>query len=177
MADYTQITDFSAKDALSAGDPNKLIVGADFDAEFDAISTAIATKLESTGAQVFDGADELRDVGFNDLEIKTEDTSDTLDATHAGGVYFKDGTSEITLTLEASTSNAFEAGNVCTIINAGASANIVVSEGTGTTLYVLPGFGGRVDADGSATVAPGSIATLWRKSSTEYYLFGNGVTA
>jgi len=36
MADYTQITDFSAKDALSAGDPNKLIVGADFDAEWDA---------------------------------------------------------------------------------------------------------------------------------------------
>lgn len=47
MADYTQVTDFSAKDALSTGDPEKLILGADMDAEFDAISTAIATKYDS----------------------------------------------------------------------------------------------------------------------------------
>lgn len=48
MADYTVTTDFSVKDALSPGDPDKLIVGAEFDTEFDNIATAIATKYDST---------------------------------------------------------------------------------------------------------------------------------
>ena len=47
MSDYTQIEDYSAKDALSTGDPDKLILGADIDAELAAISVAIATKYDS----------------------------------------------------------------------------------------------------------------------------------
>ena len=46
MSDYTQITDFSAKDALASGNPLKLIRGSDVDAELDAISVAIATKFD-----------------------------------------------------------------------------------------------------------------------------------
>jgi hypothetical protein len=48
MADYTQITDFSAKDGLSTGDPEKLILGSDVDGEFSAIATAISSKYDST---------------------------------------------------------------------------------------------------------------------------------
>lgn len=44
MTDYTKTTDFSAKDALASGDPEKVALGADVDAEFDAIAVAIATK-------------------------------------------------------------------------------------------------------------------------------------
>jgi hypothetical protein len=47
MSDYTQITDFSAKDALTTGDPEKIILGADFDGEFSALDTAIASKYDS----------------------------------------------------------------------------------------------------------------------------------
>ena len=47
MSDYTQITDFSAKDSLTTGDPEKIILGADFDGEFAAIETAISTKYDS----------------------------------------------------------------------------------------------------------------------------------
>ena len=47
MSDYTPITDFSAKDALTTGDAEKIISGADVDAEFAAIQTAIATKYDS----------------------------------------------------------------------------------------------------------------------------------
>lgn len=55
MSNYTQITDFSAKDSLTTGDPNKLIKGSDVDAEFDAISTAIATKEDTTNKGANDG--------------------------------------------------------------------------------------------------------------------------
>lgn len=48
MSDYTITTDFSPKDALPTSDPEKLILGADLDVEFDAIQVAIATKYDSS---------------------------------------------------------------------------------------------------------------------------------
>ena len=48
MSDYTPITDFSAKDALSAGDPNKAVQGSQLDAEYVAIQTAVGTKYDSS---------------------------------------------------------------------------------------------------------------------------------
>lgn len=47
MSNYTKTTDFSAKDDLPSGDPDKVVVGAEIDAEFDAIATAVATKAEA----------------------------------------------------------------------------------------------------------------------------------
>ena len=44
MSDYSKTTNFTAKDALSSGDPNKVIKGATHDTEFDNIATASATK-------------------------------------------------------------------------------------------------------------------------------------
>ena len=48
MADYSQINDYSAKDALATGNPLKLIKGSDIDAELSAIATAISSKFDST---------------------------------------------------------------------------------------------------------------------------------
>lgn len=48
MADYSQVNDYSEKDALSTGDPLKLIKGSDVDADLAAISSAIASKFDST---------------------------------------------------------------------------------------------------------------------------------
>lgn len=52
MSDYTRAnsggtTHFGDKDALTTGDADKVIVGAQFDTEFNAIVTAIATKYDS----------------------------------------------------------------------------------------------------------------------------------
>lgn len=44
MSDYTKLTNFTAKDSLPSGNPGKVIKGTDFDSEFDAIATAVATK-------------------------------------------------------------------------------------------------------------------------------------
>lgn len=50
MSDYSKTTNFTAKDALSSGNSSKIIRGSEFDTEFDAIATAIATKLELADA-------------------------------------------------------------------------------------------------------------------------------
>ena len=44
MTNYVKFTNFTVKDSLPTGDTNKVIRGAEFDTEFDAIATAIATK-------------------------------------------------------------------------------------------------------------------------------------
>ena len=46
MSTYTKTTDFAAKDSLPSGDSGKIIKGAEFETEFDAISTAVATKAD-----------------------------------------------------------------------------------------------------------------------------------
>lgn len=54
MSNYTITTDFSVKDGLASGNPNKLIKGVDFDTEFVAIRTAINSKAD-TAAPSFTG--------------------------------------------------------------------------------------------------------------------------
>jgi len=51
MSNYIQVVDFGAKDSLTAGDPQKIVRGSDFNGEFSAISTAVTSKVEgSNGA-------------------------------------------------------------------------------------------------------------------------------
>ena len=44
MSNYTKTTDFAAKDELPTGNANKIIRGAEFDDEFNAIQTAVNSK-------------------------------------------------------------------------------------------------------------------------------------
>lgn len=49
MSNYTKVTNFTAKDSLTSGDPNKVVKGSEIDTEFAAIATAIATKADTAG--------------------------------------------------------------------------------------------------------------------------------
>ena len=107
----------------------------------------------------------------------SEDVSDTCDWQYMNGVYFKDGATGITLTLEASTVTTFEVGSMCQIINAHATTgDITVTEGTGTTLYLMTGTT-VTDTAGGCTIEAGGYATLYRHSATVYYIMGNGIAA
>jgi hypothetical protein len=48
MSNYTPATDFAAKDALSTGNPAKLVKGVEVQAEFSAIQTAVNSKADSS---------------------------------------------------------------------------------------------------------------------------------
>jgi len=48
MSDYTKLTNFAVKDGYTTGNPAKVIKGTELDDEFNAISTAIATKVDTT---------------------------------------------------------------------------------------------------------------------------------
>ena len=49
MSDYTKATNFTVKDSLPSGNSAKIIKGSEFDAEFNAIAVAVATKVDATG--------------------------------------------------------------------------------------------------------------------------------
>ena len=46
MSNYTKSTNFATKDALSSGDPLKIVKGTEIDTEFNNIATAVTTKAD-----------------------------------------------------------------------------------------------------------------------------------
>ena len=73
---YTKVTNFTAKDSLTSGDPNKIVKGAEIDNEFTAISTAIATKSNSANP-TFTGT----------VTVANLTVSGTFSGTIPGGTY------------------------------------------------------------------------------------------
>lgn len=55
MSNYNYTTDFLGKDSLSTGDADKIILGADFDFEFEKLVIAVNSKFDTTGG-TFTGA-------------------------------------------------------------------------------------------------------------------------
>ena len=77
MSNYTKTTNFTAKDTLPTGNAAKIIKGADFDTEFDALVTAVASKAD-TNNPTFTGT----------VTIPTLNVSGTCTAgTITGGTY------------------------------------------------------------------------------------------
>lgn len=93
MSNYTKTTNFTAKDALNTGDPNKVIKGSEHDTEFDNIATASATKankvisgttngiiIQSASGDLVDGVQTIPTgtiVGTSDTQTLTNKTLTT----------------------------------------------------------------------------------------------------
>lgn len=63
MSNYTKSTNFTAKDLLPSGNASKIVKGSEIDAEFNAIETASATKLDKTGGTLTGLTTVQRDAG------------------------------------------------------------------------------------------------------------------
>jgi hypothetical protein len=83
MTDYTKTTNFTAKDALSSGDPEKLILGSDVDTEFDNIATAVATKYDLNDLASQAAAEAGTDNTVLMTPLRTEQWKDNTIATQA----------------------------------------------------------------------------------------------
>jgi hypothetical protein len=72
MSNYTKATNFASKDALSTGNPAKVIKGTEIDAEYTAIASAISSKSDSN-SPTFTGTPlaPTASVGTNTTQIAT----------------------------------------------------------------------------------------------------------
>lgn len=77
MANYTKTTNFAVKDNLASGNPAKIVKGAEIDAEFNNISTAVSTKSD-VASPTFTGT-----VTAPTVEVTGTLTAGTID----GGTY------------------------------------------------------------------------------------------
>lgn len=76
MSNYTKTTNFTAKDSLASGDPNKIVRGSEIDTEFTNIATAVSSKAD-TASPTFTGT----------VTIATLTISTALNGTIGGGTY------------------------------------------------------------------------------------------
>ena len=154
MGDYTQVTDFSAKDLLADSNPEKKILGSDMDAELALISTAIASKAELGAA-----------------ETVTADWIFSEEVTFQKEVTFKKGD-------DVASANAMTLGDGTYFdITGTTTVNTIVTKGIGTrvvlhfdgalqlthhaTDMVLPG-------GANITTAAGDIAVLYEYASGDW---------
>lgn len=143
MSDYTPITEFVTKDSLATNDPDKLVVGSELDAEFDAISTAIATKMDATDRGAANGVAELNANG----KVPPDELWANLSAP---------AISASTVTYDCQTSNQFYT-ELTENITIAAPDNPV----NGQTIWIML----KQDGTGSRTVAWNAIF-VWPSGST-----------
>jgi len=179
MTNYVKFTNFTVKDSLPTGDTNKVIRGAEFDTEFDAIATAIATKSNIasptfTGTATFDGITATGTVNFTGGSVTTNIDGGTIDGVTIGGATPGAGTFS---SLVATTAD----------INAGTIDNTVIggstpAAGTFSTADINGGtvdntvIGGTTPAAGTFTAVSGTTGTFSGAVSGTTGTFSGAVT-
>lgn len=119
MSDYTKLTNFTSKDSLPSGNAGKVVKGTEFDSEFNAISTAIATKADKnspalTGTPTAPTASS----GTNTTQLATTAfvTSGFTSGTNtfSGTQAFQDASLQIVGTADTSKKATFDASAITT---------------------------------------------------------------
>jgi len=150
MANYIKLTDFSTKDGLASGDPQKVIKGTEINDEFNDIQTAINSKAnvntpQLTGAPTTPTATagtmttQIASCQFVTNAI-TAGITDTLNAAYpVGSVYINasDSTNPATL-MGFGTWVAFGSGKVPVGIDSGDSSFDVAEETGGSKDSIVP---------------------------------------
>lgn len=172
MSNYIKATNFNVKDSLQTGNPSKIVKGTEIDDEFNAISVAIASKLDSNSPLIGSGG------GSSNVTLPVPITQGGTGEITAAGARNSLGAAEagtnndITSILGLSTPLSVAQGG--TGVNSLISNNLVVGAGTAGVTGIAPGTSGNVlTSNGSAWVSS-AAASL----SNYYTIFaGSGDTS
>ena len=190
MSDYSKITNFTAKDALATGDSEKIALGADVDAEFDAIVTMSATKEDEANKGANSGYCGLDNGGL----VARSDLPAAVSYTDVSELYTKGkGSTIVTLTDGASIAVIATAGNVMTVTLGGnrtLEAPSAAIDGQVITLFVVQDGSGNhtlawhADYQFAGGVAP-TLSTgindvdvftmVYKSASTKWYVTTSGL--
>lgn len=164
MTDYAKTTDFQAKDALPSGDANKVVKGTEFEAEFDNIVTAVASKADKasptfTGVVVVPSPVTLGGTSMTataaELNTLAGITATTADLNILDGVTATTAELNVLDGLDRGSILYGNASGVTTVLGQGTANQVLTSDGTDIAWQ-----------DVAATAAPAYNA--WTVKTTTY---------
>jgi hypothetical protein len=180
MSNYTKSTNFATKDALSSGNPLKIVKGTEIDTEFNNIATAISTKTDNANAAITGGSI----VGITDLAVTDGGTgaSSASGARTNLGAAASGANSDITsLTGLTTALSVAQGGTGSTSITAN---NVILGNGTSAVQVVAPGTTGNILTSNGTTwtsAAPAISFVGFRgqvyTSGTNTFTIPSGITA
>jgi hypothetical protein len=190
MASYIKSTDFSVKDDLITGDPDKRIKGTEIDEEFDAIAVAVNTKADLF-SPAFLGVPTAATAspGVNNTQLATTAFVNTASSSVVSTAITNERTATATLTNKTLTdpvitnANAtITSGSITGITDlavadggTGRSSltadNVILGDGTNAVKFVAPGTNGNILTSNGTTwtsaAAPTGITAT--TGSAPYY--------
>jgi hypothetical protein len=167
MSDYTKAVDFASKDALAPGNPSKVVKGTEIDAEFEAIETAVGTKLDHTGDTItsptLSGTVTNSAVTATCVPVVTS-SGETCAVGHRGKMIATTGSMTIP-------NSVFAQGDAFAIYNNSASS-ISITQGSGVTLR----WAGTTSTGTRTLAARGLVTVSFPVSASEAVVTGAGLT-
>ncbi|CAB4141625.1 hypothetical protein UFOVP420_4 [uncultured Caudovirales phage] len=190
MSNYTKSTNFATKDALSSGNPLKIVKGTEIDTEFNNIATAISTKAD-LASPTFTGTPAAPTASYGTSTTQLATTAfvqAALQALHpVGSIYINatNSTNPGTL-LGFGTWSAFGAGRVMvgfdsgnalfdTAEETGGSADAITVSHTHTATTTITDSGHTHTANVPNEFATGTVVTSGLSSSDGLNSLGKNV--
>lgn len=116
MSNYSKTTNFTAKDALASGDPNKVVKGSEHDTEYDNIATSSATKADKVAAATNNNLVAMDAAGNIKDSTVTSDGAGTITATGFVGPLTGEATSSAKL-VDTNDVDAVLVGTTASAVN------------------------------------------------------------
>lgn len=172
MSDYAKLTDFTAKDSLVTGDPEKVALGADIDADLNAIVTMSATKEDETNKGAANGYCGLDSGGLvvrADLPAAVSYTDTAEEYTAGKGTDMETLTDGATVTINCLLGNVYQ-------LTLGGNRTLAVPtdpiDGQTISLYLIQdGTGSRLVTWNAVFDFPGGTAPTLSTGAAAYDLF------
>ena len=127
----------------------------------------------TTGATVSDFAGSKYNVGYNQTPAITVSGSVTLSEIHIGKLLQRNSATNTTITLNPSTN--IPIGGSALLHNDNATGTYTIGQGVGATIEWIDGTGS-APPTGNRTLAYNSIATIRRKNTAGWQIWGNGIS-